>query len=140
MQEEMEAAQCEIKRLEQALRDKTDGIKLAETRLENRAQRSGMELCTDQAHAQLCYEVQTLKANRQRLAEKIDEAKANFNLLEEHALRIDVDLENKQHSLMTDLRALDLRARLKPPAKHSFTAQTERNIELTHMQDEIPKE
>lgn len=142
MKEEMERAVCEIKTLEQALRDKTDGLKLAETRLENRAQRSGLELCMDEAHDQLCLEVEKLRVIRRRLIDKIEEAKTNFNLLEEHAQKIDVDLENKQHSLMTDIRALDLRMRLRGGefgAKVSPTAQTDRNIVLTKMEKEIPK-
>lgn len=143
MKEEMEKAVCEIKTLEQALRDKTDGLKLAETRLENRAQRSGMELCLDEAHDQLCFEVQKLRSIRNRLIDKIDEAKTNYNLLEEHAQKIDVDLENKQHSLMTDIRALDLRQRLKGgefgQKISSPSAQTDRNIVLTKMEKEIPK-
>nr|XP_036220393.1 tektin-B1 [Bactrocera oleae] len=143
MKEEMEKAVCEIKTLEQALRDKTDGLKLAETRLENRAQRSGMELCLDEAHDQLCLEVQKLQAIRRRLMDKIDESKANYNLLEEHAQKIDVDLENKEHSLMTDIRALDLRKRLKGgefgQKQTTSTTQTDRNIVLTQMEHEIPK-
>lgn len=143
MKEEMEKAVCEIKTLEQALRDKTDSLKLAETRLENRAQRSGMELCLDEAHDQLCLEVQKLRDIRRRLMDKIEEAKSNYNLLEGHAQKIDVDLENKQHSLMTDIRALDLRQRLKGgefgQATKSPSAQTDRNIVLTKMEKEIPK-
>lgn len=138
----MEKAICEIGILEQTLREKTDALKLTETRLENRAQRSGMELCLDQAHAQLCMEVKKLKGIRERIIDKINESKANYNLLEQHAHVIDVDLENKQHSLMTDIRALDLRERLKFgefSASKSESAQTERNIKLTRMEDEIPK-
>lgn len=143
MKDEMEKAICEIGVLEQTLREKTDSLKLTETRLENRAQRSGMELCLDQAHAQLCDEVKKLRNIRERIINKINEAKANYNLLEQHAHTIDVDLENKQHSLMTDIRALDLRQRLKcgefSTTKLSPSAQTERNIKLTKMEDEIPK-
>ncbi|XP_036336329.1 tektin-B1 [Rhagoletis pomonella] len=143
MKEEMEKTVCEIKTLEQALRDKADALKLAETRLENRAQRSGMELCLDEAHDQLCLEVQKLRDIRRRLMDRIDETKANYNLLEEHAQKIDVDLENKQHSLMTDIRALDLRQRLKggefSQKQQSPSAQTDRNIVLTKMEKEIPK-
>lgn len=143
MKEEMEKAICEIKTLEQTLRDKTDGLKLAETRLENRAQRSGMELCLDEAHEQLCLEVQKIREIRRRLMDKIDEAKTNYNLLEEHAQKIDVDLENKQHSMMTDIRALDLRQRLKGGEfgqnSISTSNQTDRNIVLTKMEKEIPK-
>lgn len=142
MRDEMEKAICEIGVLEQTLREKTDALKLTETRLENRAQRSGMELCLDQAHAQLCMEVKKLNSIRERIVNKINEAKNNYNLLEKHAHVIDVDLENKQHSLMTDIRALDLRQRLKGgefSASKSPSAQTDRNIKLTRMEDEIPK-
>ncbi|XP_064536143.1 tektin-B1 [Drosophila montana] len=143
MKEEMESAVCEIKTLEDALRDKSDSLKLAETRLENRAQRSGMELCLDHAHDLLCTEVEKLREIRRSLKAKIDDAKANFNLLSDHAQKIDVDLENKQHSLMTDIRALDLRLRLKG-GEYGLkvtnpSAQTDRNIVLTRMEQEIPK-
>ncbi|KAH8248060.1 hypothetical protein KR038_005712 [Drosophila bunnanda] len=143
MKEEMEKAVCEIRISEQALRDKTDALKLAETRLENRAQRSGMELCMDQAHDMLCLEVEKLREIRRRLMAKIDESKSNFNLLEEHGKRIDTDLENKQHSLMTDIRALDLRMRLRGGefgSKVISGSQTDRNITLTRMENEIPKD
>lgn len=143
MKEEMESAVCEIKTLEDALRDKSDSLKLAETRLDNRAQRSGMELCLDHAHDLLCTEVEKLREIRRLLKAKIDDAKANFNLLSDHAQKIDVDLENKQHSLMTDIRALDLRLRLKG-GEYGLkvtnpSAQTDRNIVLTRMEQEIPK-
>ncbi|XP_039482153.1 tektin-B1 [Drosophila santomea] len=143
MKEEMEKAMCEIRTSENALRDKTDALKLAETRLENRAQRSGMELCMDQAHDMLCLEVEKLREIRRRLQAKIDESKTNFSLLEEHGKRIDVDLENKQHSLMTDIRALDLRMRLRGGefgSKVTNASQTDRNITLTRMENEIPKD
>ncbi|XP_061399442.1 tektin-B1 [Musca vetustissima] len=142
MKEEMQKTECEIKTLEQSLRDKTDGCKLAETRLENRAQRSGMELCLDDAHEQLCLEVTKLRDIRRQLIDKIEEAKTNFNYLQDHAQKIDVELENKQHSLMTDIRALELRQRLKFSEfaqTDSTSAQTDRNIVLTKMEKEIPK-
>ncbi|KAH8398954.1 hypothetical protein KR222_001612 [Zaprionus bogoriensis] len=143
MQEEMENAICEIRSLEDSLRDKSDALKLAETRLENRAQRSGMERCLDHAHDMLCTEVEKLREVCRRLKAKIDDSKENFNLLSDHAQKINVDLDNKQHSLMTDIRALDLRARLKGGEfglkGTNPSGQTERNIVLTHMEDEIPK-
>lgn len=143
MKEEMENALCEVKSLEESLRDKSDALKLAESRLENRAQRSGKELCLDRAHDMLCQEVEKLREIRRCLKSKIDDSKANFNLLSEHAQKIDVDLENKQHSLMTDIRGLDLRMRLKGGEfglkTSNPSAQTERNIVLTHMENEIPK-
>lgn len=144
MQEEMENALCEIKALEDSLREKSGSLKLAETRLENRAQRSGMERCMDQAHDTLCTEVEKLRSVCKRLKDKINDSTENYNLLSEHAIKINVDLENKEHSLMTDIRALDLRARLKGGEfgikQANPSAMTERNIVLTHMEDEIPKQ
>ncbi|XP_037946775.1 tektin-B1-like, partial [Teleopsis dalmanni] len=140
--EDMEAAVCEIKALEQALRDKTDAFKLAQTRLENRAQRSGMELCLDPAHDQLVREVQKLQNIRDELINQIEQSKANYNLLEAQSRKVEVDLANKEHSLMTDIRALDMRQRLKGGEfgmKASPTQQTERNIVLSKMETEIPK-
>lgn len=143
MQEEMENALCEIKALEDSLREKSDSLKLAETRLENRAQRSGMERCIDRAHDTLCTEVEKLRDVCRRLKQKIDNSLENYNLLSEHANKINVDLDNKQHSLMTDIRALDLRGRLKGGEyglkQTNVSGQTDRNIVLTHMEDEIPK-
>ncbi|XP_017867100.1 PREDICTED: tektin-B1 [Drosophila arizonae] len=142
MKDEMDSTVCEIKTLEDALNDKSDSLKLAETRLENRAQRSGMELCMDHAHDLLCQEVEKLREIRRVLKQKIDDARANFNALSDHAQAIDVDLENKQHALMTDIRALDLRTRLRGGEYgiklKNPNDQMNRNIVLTRMEDEIP--
>lgn len=135
----MEKCIGEIGQLEQALRDKNDALKLAETRLENRAQRSGMELCTDEAHDGLCDEVNRLRQTRRVLSEKVDCAKTTYVALELHATRLDIDLANKQHSLMTDIRGLDLRARLRSGVTCSGPkTQTDRNIVLTRMEKLIP--
>lgn len=48
---------------------------------------------------------------------------------------MDRDLANKSQSLMTDIRCLDLRIRLRTGAAAS---DTDRNIELTRMEKEIP--
>lgn len=141
----MERAICEIKVLEQSLRDKTDGCKLAQTRLENRAQRAGKELVLDEPYFKLVDEVNKLDKIRKALQDQIVASKTNFTLLQEHAQRVNVDLDNKQHSLMTDIRGLDLRARLKasgalgPGADCKKKTQLDRNIELTQMEKEIPK-
>ncbi|XP_055381884.1 tektin-B1 [Condylostylus longicornis] len=133
--EEIERVKCEIKTLEQALLDKTNSLKLAETRLENRAQRSGIELCLDEAHEKLVDEVIRLRNIRRLLNEKIDCAKTNLNSLAVHLIKLEEDLNNKQHALMTDIRSLDLRCQLK---KGPTDTQTDRNIKLVKMEDEIP--
>lgn len=138
MNEEMEKCNREIQQLEQALREKTDALKLAETRLENRAQRSGMELCCDEVYRGLCDEVNQLLQTRKSLTDKINCTKTTATALENHAKRINTDLTNKQHSLMTDIRALDLRQRLHSSTENGGRSQTDRNIELTRMEKQIP--
>lgn len=138
LKEEMQRCISEIQNLEQALRDKTDALKLAETRLENRAQRSGMELCCDEPYKGLCDEVVQLRKTRQDLTDKINCTKTTYCALEDHTSRIDIDLGNKQHSLMTDIKALDLRFRLNDGRLCDPRSQTDRNIILTRMENEIP--
>lgn len=134
----MDKVQREILALEQAIVDKLNAIKLAETRLENRCQRVGMELCLDDAYAGLCDEVKQLRKTRMQLMEKLDASKTTYKILEGHAQRMDTDLQHKQHSLMTDIRVLDLRMRLKEGAYAEPINQTDRNIQLMGLQHEIP--
>ena len=53
-------------------------------------------------------------------------------------IRLDTDVENKEHALMTDLRCLDMRNELKKGDRAPPASQTDRNIQLTRMEDEIP--
>lgn len=138
IKEEMDKIQREIQALEQSLVDKMNALKLAETRLENRCQRPGMELCLDEVYAGLCDEVKQLKKTRLQLAEKLDSSKATYKTLEAHANRMDADLQHKQHSLMTDIRTLDLRNRLKEGDYAEPRNQTDRNIQLMGLHREIP--
>lgn len=136
--EEMDKCLREIHELEKAYNDKTDCLKLAETRLENRAQRSGLELCCDDPYKGLCDEVVQLRKTRRDIADKIDCTKTTYNALNEHHIRIDIDLGYKEHSLMTDVNTLDLRSRLKAGENLTSKTQTDRNIVLTRMENEIP--
>ncbi|XP_049301672.1 tektin-2 [Anopheles funestus] len=139
MKEEMAKCLREIETLERAHDQKTEALKVVETRLENRAQRSGMELCIDESYHGLCDEVQKLRDTIKTLRAKIDATKTTYNALRDHANKIDQDLQNKQHSLMTDIRALDLRGRLKTGEFGGLATQTDRNIHLSRVEDEIPK-
>lgn len=134
MREEMDKAIKEIDTLNEALMAKTDALKLCETRLENRSYRPGIELARDEAEAGLKDEVLQLRQTRKDLEDKIYCAKATYNALENQQVLIDRDLDNKSHSLMTDIRCLDLRARLKTES----VSDTDRNVTLVHMEDEIP--
>lgn len=71
----MEISQKEIVRLENALLHKTDAIKCAETRLENRTYRPGIELCLDEADSGLKNEVLQLRQTEQDLIKVIENSK-----------------------------------------------------------------
>ncbi|KAK4876817.1 hypothetical protein RN001_009323 [Aquatica leii] len=134
MRDEMNKMVKEIGTLNEALLAKTDALKLCQTRLENRSYRPGIELARDEAESGLKDEVLQLRQTRQDLEDKIYCAKSTYNALESQQILLDEDLASKSQSLMTDIRCLDLRARLKT---ESIT-DTDRNIALVHMEDEIP--
>lgn len=137
---EMETLQKEILRLEDALLHKTDAIKCAETRLENRTYRPGFELCRDEAELGLKDEVLQLRQTQKDLIKVIENSKAAYNNLESLLVRIDKNLDDKQHSLATDVMCLDLRATLKTGDRTRLRNETDRNIVLTRMEKEIPPE
>lgn len=66
--------------------------------------------------------------------------RATFNALEDQLVVIDRELYNKNHALNTDLRCLDLRARLATGDRAPPDTQMDRNLELTRMTEEIPPE
>ncbi|PSN41225.1 Tektin-2 [Blattella germanica] len=138
MVDEMEKMLKEVESLEKALLEKTNSVKLAETRLENRMFRTGPELVQDEAQYGLADEVLQLRQTRKDLIKKIEDAKTSYNALEAHLIRLDQDIENKEHALMTDLRCLDMRDELKKGDRGPPASQTDRNIQLTKMEDEIP--
>ncbi|GJQ77768.1 hypothetical protein Trydic_g16033 [Trypoxylus dichotomus] len=138
MREEMEKVAKEIQTLQSALSDKEDARKLAETRLENRTYRPGIELARDEAEAGLKDEVAQLTQTQRDVQDKIYCATATYNALEDQQVIIDRDLSNKQHSLMTDVRCLDLRMRLRTGTFGTPATDTDRNIVLTRMEKEIP--
>ncbi|KAL1129309.1 hypothetical protein AAG570_013838 [Ranatra chinensis] len=130
----------EVDRLENALLNKTNALKLAETRTENRLYRPGNECCRDEVSFGICKEIDQLKQTRQQLQDKLDQAKSTYNALEDQLMVIDRELAGKNYSLSTDLRCLDLRNRLVQGHRAPPNTETDRNIVLTRMQDEIPPE
>ncbi|XP_015119462.1 tektin-2 [Diachasma alloeum] len=140
MQEEMQSLMNELTRLEEALRNKVDAVKCAETRLENRTYRPGYELCRDEPEFGLNDEVLQLRKTKSELVTKINCTKATFNGLESLLIQIDRNLDDKQHSLMTDIMCLDMRATLKTGDRSPLINETERNIKLTQLENEIPLE
>lgn len=140
MTEEMDKVLKEITTLERALMDLIDAGKLCETRLENRTYRPGIELARDEPEIGLKEEVLQLRQTQKDLQDKINCAKATYNALEDQKVIIDRDLQNKSHALMTDIRCLDLRVRLRTGVFSQPSNETDRNIVLTRMEKEIPPE
>ncbi|KAL1502329.1 hypothetical protein ABEB36_007485 [Hypothenemus hampei] len=138
MREEMKKVEKEIRTLEGALEAKTDALKLAETRLENRSYRPGFELARDEAEQGLKDEVVQLRQTKKDLQDKINCAKTTYNALEDQQVIIDREVGNKNQSLMTDIRCLDLRVRLRQGKYSGPESDTDRNIQLTQMEKEIP--
>lgn len=66
--------------------------------------------------------------------------RASYNSLELLLIRINKNLEDKQHSLNTDVMCLDMRAPLKTGDRSRLSNETDRNIVLTRMEKEIPLE
>ncbi|XP_073968914.1 tektin-B1 [Rhodnius prolixus] len=140
MTQDMERLAKEIDSLEKALFYKVNSIKLAESRLEARLYRPSSENCRDQPTIGLEKEVLDLRETKACLQNKIDLAKATYNGLERQLVIIDRELLNKNHALSTDLRCLDLRNRLVTGNRAPPNTETDRNIQLTQMQKEIPPE
>lgn len=131
----------EIDAIGKSLQINGDAQKLVETRLENRCcQRSGMELCMDDVYTGLCDELKRLKQTEHQLTDKLNATKATCTALEAHLVRLENDLKRKQHTLMTDIRALDVRQRLQGNAWHNdndFTPTNGRQLQLTQLANEM---
>lgn len=82
-------------------------------------------------------EVLEVRQIRVILNEKINKAKATYNALELQFQKLAKDLQNKEHSLTTDIRALDIRIRIK---SGEIDTQTARNLELFKLEDQVPIE
>ncbi|KAG8311470.1 tektin 2 (testicular) [Homalodisca vitripennis] len=72
---DMDRLMKEITNLEAALLEKTNALKLAETRCENRLYRPGAELCRDEPMLGLADEVLQLRRTMRDLQDKLDSAK-----------------------------------------------------------------
>lgn len=74
---EKEIARLEedIENLERAIREKDPSMKLAQTRLENRTTRPGVELVRDEVQYGLVDEVKQIEASQRALEQKCKQAK-----------------------------------------------------------------
>jgi len=91
-----------IEALKQAIRNKGNPLKVAQTRLEARAHRPDVELCRDPPHHRLVEEVGQIQESIDLLNRKLNEAEmAHQNLLQNKA-RLEHDLKIKSNSLFID--------------------------------------
>jgi len=91
-----------IEALKQAIRDKGNPLKVAQTRLESRSHRPDVELCRDPPHHRLVEEVGQIQESIDLLNRKLNEAEmAHQNLLQNKA-RLEHDLKIKSNSLFID--------------------------------------
>lgn len=134
MEDELKRCMSEIDQIQKSLDDNKDTLKLAETRLENRTYRSGMELVLDDVYEGLSDEITKLREIRSILNEKFNKTKATYNTLEAHLNKTSKDLARKEHSLTTDIRGLDMRMRLRQQEYQPC-----RNLELTNLNEQLVK-
>ncbi|KAG8230197.1 hypothetical protein J437_LFUL009877 [Ladona fulva] len=135
--EEMEKTMKEINALERALKDKEGPLKLAETRLEERTNRRGVELCCDEPQHGLGEEVLRLRKGMDMLREKINQAKAVYNSMEDQLKKIEADIADKDHSIEANMRCLDTREGLYREIGTDGETETDRNMRLFTIEKEL---
>lgn len=95
-----------------------------------------MELVLDSLYDGLCDEVVSLREIRKILKERIMNAKGMHNQLEAQLTKNIQDLQNKEHSLATDVKGLDMRMRLK---ENAWNTATNRAIEFNNVDQQISR-
>ncbi|XP_033831491.1 tektin-2 [Periophthalmus magnuspinnatus] len=116
---EMSDMEGDIKGLDADLQAKTASLKLAHTRLENRTQRPGMDLCRDEVQHGLIYEVHQLESTIVSLKQKLTEAQNSLQRCKLHHSRMLQDLSRKQQALSLEQRSLNTRTRLLTPLQNT---------------------
>ncbi|KAL8576530.1 hypothetical protein ACOMHN_003088 [Nucella lapillus] len=113
-EDEIAEMENDIRGVEEALRNKINPMKKAQTRLENRTYRPGVELCRDAPQYGLTDEVKQLEATTKALEEKLKQSQHALDGLQKNLHRINDDLAEKTNSLMLDNRCMDVRQKLNP--------------------------
>ncbi|XP_067468445.1 tektin-2 [Thunnus thynnus] len=111
-EDEMTDMESDIHGLDADLQAKTASLKLAHTRLENRTNRPGMDLCKDEVQHGLINEVSQLEATITALKQKLSEAQHSLQKMKLHHARMLQDLSRKQEALSLEQRSMNTRTRL----------------------------
>ncbi|GAA6233241.1 tektin-2 [Lates japonicus] len=109
---EMTEMESDIHGLDADLQAKTASLKLAHTRLENRTNRPGMDLCRDEVQHGLVGEVHQLETTIMALKQKLSEAQHSLQKMKLHHARMLQDLSRKQEALSLEQRSMNTRSHL----------------------------
>lgn len=134
-EEEIAELENDIRGVEEAIRAKTNPMKLAQTRLENRTYRPNVELCRDAPQYGLTDEVKQLEATKRALEEKLRQSKHALDGLYNNLHRINDDLAQKNNSLDLDNKCMDVRQKLQIKPQTAM----QRNMTLTGIERERSK-
>ncbi|XP_034560480.1 tektin-2 [Notolabrus celidotus] len=111
-EDEMAEMERDIHGLDADMLAKTASLKLAHTRLENRTNRPGMDLCRDEVQHGLVNEVHQLETTIMALKQKLSEAQNSLQKTKLHHSRMLQDLSRKQEALSLEQRSINTRTRL----------------------------
>lgn len=95
-----------------------------------------MELVLDSVYDGLVDEAVNLREMRNVLKERILTAKGMHNNLDAQIVKLDKDLQHKEHTLATDVKGLDMRMRLK---ENAWSTANNRAIEFNNMEQQISR-
>lgn len=101
-QQEIFDIEREIDHLRQAIQHKSDPLKVAQTRLEARGHRSGIEQCRDFAHVRLVQEVGDIQDSVAVLHRKLQEAEIQHQKLLKVKADLECNLKKKVNALFID--------------------------------------
>lgn len=109
---EISDAEKNIANLEKAIRDKENPLKVAQTRLEARSHRPGVELCRDVVQYKLIAEVDEINNAITALSERLNDSKTQLKNLQDTRLGLEKEISNKANSIFIDRqKCLALRER-----------------------------
>ncbi|XP_029647027.1 tektin-4-like [Octopus sinensis] len=91
-----------IEGLLKAIRDKEDPLKVAQTRLDARSRRPGVELCRDGIQIGLIQEVDEINTSITTLKKKLMEAQNSLKNLQDTRMCLEKEISNKINSIFID--------------------------------------
>lgn len=103
----------EIDDLTVVMEENVKATKLVESRLENRCQRPGKELCLENVYTEICKELRQLHFMYHQTNEKKQRTIISYNELETSLKCLENELRKKKHTLDTNNRAIDTHKTLK---------------------------